>query len=92
MEIEGSTVREVVQNLEAEYPGIRDRICQEDRINPSIAVAVDGQISNEGMRRKVGPESEVQFIPAIGGGRGLTISIFLGSRCAFPRVDSIYFD
>ncbi|AWT59014.1 MAG: hypothetical protein DF168_00187 [Candidatus Moanabacter tarae] len=68
VEIEGSTVREVVQNLEVEYPGIRDRICQEDRINPGIAVAVDGQISNEGMRRKVGPDSELQFIPAIGGG------------------------
>ena len=68
VEVDGSTVREVVLNLEAEYPGIRDRICQEDRIIPSIAVAVDGQISNEGMRRKVESESEVQFLPAIGGG------------------------
>ena len=68
VEVEGSTVREGIQSLDSEYPGIRDRICREDRIIPSIAVAVDGQISNEGMRRKVGSQSEVQFLPAIGGG------------------------
>lgn len=68
--VEGVTVREVINNLEAGYPGIKDRICEGDRIRPTIAVAVDGQISNQGMRRPVGEKSEVHFLPAIGGGLG----------------------
>lgn len=66
--VEGDTVREVIDNLEAGYPGIKDRICEDDRIRPTIAVAVDGQISNQGMRRPVRADSEVHFLPAIGGG------------------------
>ena len=66
--VEGVTVREVIENLEAGYPGIKDRICEDGRIRPMIAVAVDGQISNQGMRRPVRADSEVHFLPAIGGG------------------------
>ena len=68
VEVEGTTVREVVTNLEALHPGFRARICVDDRIRPDIAVAVDGEVSNEGMRRKVGADSAVHFLPAISGG------------------------
>ncbi len=68
IDIEGRTLREVIEELDSAFPGLKDRLCDEDRIRPTIAVAVDGQISNEGMRRKVEAESEVHFLPAIGGG------------------------
>ena len=68
VEVSGSTVRQVVESLEAEYPGIRDRLVEDRRIKPNIAVAVDGEISPLGMLEKVGPDSEVHFLPAIGGG------------------------
>ena len=69
IEVEGTTLREVIANLEAAYPGIKARLCtEEDRIRPNVAVAVDGLIFRQGMRTKVGAQSEVNFIPAIGGG------------------------
>ena len=68
VEVEGGTVREVIDNLDAQFPGFRDRVCEEDRIKSNLAVAVDGEISPEGMRRKVGAESEVHFLPAMAGG------------------------
>ena len=70
VEVTGETVRQVVEALEAEYPGFRERIvdAEEDRIRPDIAVSVDGEVSAEGMRTKVGASSEVHFLPAMSGG------------------------
>ena len=68
--VTGLTVRQIIDELEAAYPGFRARLVneEEDRLRPDIAVAVDGEISNEGMRRKVGESSEVHFLPAMSGG------------------------
>jgi molybdopterin converting factor small subunit len=69
VEVEGSTIREVVESLDAAFPGIKARLCTEEgRVRPNIAVAIDGQITPQGMRTKVGAQSEVNFIPAVGGG------------------------
>jgi molybdopterin converting factor small subunit len=68
--VTGATVRQIIDELEAAYPGFRSRLVneEEDRLRPDVAVAVDGEISNEGMRRKVGASSEVNFLPAMSGG------------------------
>ena len=68
VEIEGETVRQVVDALETRYPGFKDRIVQNDRIKTEIAVAIDGEIVTAGLRAKVGPDSEVHFLPALAGG------------------------
>ena len=68
IEVAGSTVRQIVDNLEAEYPGVKDRLVEDRRIKPNIAVAVDGEITPLGLLEKVGENSEVHFLPAIGGG------------------------
>ena len=66
--VEGSSVRQIVNNLDGEYPGVKDRLVAGDRIKPSISVAIDGEISPMGLLEKVGEDSEVHFLPAIGGG------------------------
>ena len=66
--VSGSTVRQIVNNLEEMYPGIKDRLAENNRIKPNISVAVDGEITPLGMLEKVNEESEVHFLPAIGGG------------------------
>ena len=66
--VEGETVRQVVDALDALYPGFKDRIVEDDRIKTEIAIAVDGEIVTAGLRAKVGPESEVHFLPALAGG------------------------
>ena len=69
VEVEGATtVREVVFALDARYPGFKERVLDGDRIKTEIAVAVDGEIVAAGLRAKVGPQSEVHFLPAISGG------------------------
>ena len=66
--IDGSTVREVIDNMDARFPGFKDRVCEDGEIKPNFAVAIDGEISPEGLRRKVDPGSEVHFLPAMAGG------------------------
>lgn len=68
VEIVGSTVRQIVENLEKSYPGMRDRLVDENRIKGNISVAIDGEITTMGMLGRVDENSEVHFLPAIGGG------------------------
>lgn len=66
--VAGSTVGEVIESLEAQFPGIRSRLCDGASLRSGIAVAVDTQLARRGLREPVSPNSEVHFIPAISGG------------------------
>ncbi len=68
--VEGATVRQVINNLEREYPGTRDLLMdmEEDDLLPGLAVVVDGETSLLGLLERVKESSEVHFLPAIGGG------------------------
>ncbi len=71
IEVEGASVREVIDALDAQYPGLRDRLVEDGRVKPSIAVAIDGTITHRGLREKLAGSSEVHFIPALSGGTNL---------------------
>ena len=66
--VEGFTVRQIINNLDGMYPGVKERLVEDDRVKPNISVAVDGEVTPLGMLEKVGEDSEVHFLPAIGGG------------------------
>ena len=66
--VEGETVRQVVEALEERYPGFKDRIVADERIKTESPVAGDGEVVAAGLRARVGPESEVHFLPALAGG------------------------
>jgi molybdopterin synthase sulfur carrier subunit len=66
--VEGKTVREVIDNLEKKYPGIKERLCENGRIRPNIAVAVDSEIITVGLRKQLDTDNEVHFLPAVSGG------------------------
>lgn len=68
VEVAGGTVRAVIEGLEQRFPGLRDRLCQGDELAPALQVSVDHVMGQRGLRAKVGPESEVHFLPAFGGG------------------------
>ena len=55
MEAEGATVRQVIDNLDRAWPGIRDRLLEEGRLRPNISVAVDGEVSPTGLLEPVAP-------------------------------------
>ncbi|HSG43907.1 MAG TPA: MoaD/ThiS family protein [Anaerolineales bacterium] len=66
--VTGSSVREAIDSLEAQYPGVNKRLCDGDKIRPNISVLVDGQTSHLKMRERLEEESEVHFVIAISGG------------------------
>ncbi len=66
--VTGSTVREAIENLDAQFPGIKDRLCENEKIRPNISVMVNGQVSALKMREKLSETSEVHFVIAISGG------------------------
>ena len=70
VQVGGTTVRRLINNLEEIHPGIRDFLCDEEQedLIPGLAVIIDGEVSLLGMLDKVQENSEVHFLPAIGGG------------------------
>ena len=68
VDVEARNVRQVIEQLEVLYPGIKDRLVEDGQIRPNLAIAIDGDIAIMGMLEKVGENSEVHFVPAIGGG------------------------
>jgi len=66
--VAGPTVREAIENLEAQFPGVKERLCEGARIRPNISVMVDGQVSILKMREILADDSEVHFVIAISGG------------------------
>ncbi|MCY4366803.1 MAG: MoaD/ThiS family protein [Chloroflexi bacterium] len=70
VQIEGRTVRQVINNLDKEYPGVKAVLYdeEEDDLQAGVAVIVDGEASQIGLLERVQETSEVHFLPAIGGG------------------------
>ncbi len=70
VEVAGSNVREVLANLEADYPGFGDRVFDGDEIKRFINLFVDGQEIRTlgGLDTAVGENAEVSIIPAMAGG------------------------
>ena len=66
--VKGETVRQLIDELERKFPGIRDRLCVDGQLKPGIAVAIDSRISSIGLVETVGADSEVHFVPTVSGG------------------------
>jgi sulfur-carrier protein len=64
----GSTVGAVIDALEDQFPGIKARLCRGDSLVPGLQISVGNTITTRGLRAKLEPDSEVHFLPAIGGG------------------------
>ena len=70
IQIEGADMRQVIANLEAAYPGFKQRLLDDSaqRIKPNIAVMIDGRNARRVLIDKVNENSEIHFLPAISGG------------------------
>jgi len=68
LEIAGSTVREIVVELERRFPGIEQRLCTAGELAPNLQVSIDDQLSRRGLDARVQPGSEIHFLPVFGGG------------------------
>ncbi|RMF84019.1 MAG: molybdopterin synthase sulfur carrier subunit [Nitrospinota bacterium] len=66
--VAGTTLREVLDNLDRLYPGLKERLCEGGQVRPHITIVVDGEMGVEGLHHPIGEQSEIHFIPAISGG------------------------
>jgi molybdopterin converting factor small subunit len=67
----GTTLRQIIDDLDATYPGIKELLIDpelESRVIRSMSAIIDGEMADLGLRTEVGENSEVHFIPAIAGG------------------------
>jgi molybdopterin synthase sulfur carrier subunit len=68
VDVRATTVGEVVEQLEGQFPGIRNRLCKDGSLMPGLQVSIDHQFTRQGLAAPLQPASEVHFLPAIGGG------------------------
>ncbi len=64
----GRTVGELIADLESRFPGLQDALTERGELSPHFAVSVDDVVSAEGLDETVRDESEIHFIPPLGGG------------------------
>lgn len=62
VEIEATTISQLIRALEERFPGIGEQIIE------SMALAIDGEIFQDTLVDPIGPNSEVYLIPKIAGG------------------------
>jgi molybdopterin converting factor small subunit len=64
----GGSLEELTRHLDAEFPGIRFRIIDEqDRIRRHIRIFINGEQANT-LAAKLEPSDEVQIVGALSGG------------------------
>jgi molybdopterin synthase sulfur carrier subunit len=67
LEVSGTSVAEVVLEMEAAHPGVLDRLCEPGpRIRPFINLFVDGERAD--MDTPVRAASVIHVVPAVAGG------------------------
>jgi molybdopterin converting factor small subunit len=67
LEVDAPTVDEAIGRLDAQWPGLRDRLCEPGpAIRRHIHVYVDRE--RAGLETPIGPRSRVDVIAAISGG------------------------
>lgn len=66
--VPGRSVQQVIEALDAQYPGVKHRLCDGDQLAGTLVVSIDGRISRLGLFQPVKEESHIRFLPAIEGG------------------------
>jgi molybdopterin converting factor small subunit len=62
IEVEAGDVRQLLAELERRYPGLGHALREDS------AVAIDAEIVPDPLLERVGPDSEVHFLPRVAGG------------------------
>ena len=67
-QVAARNVRQLINALEEQFPGIGERLMEDNQVRSNLAVSIDGEIARMGLLERVGENSEVHFVPAISGG------------------------
>jgi len=64
----GRNIGQLIDDLERQFPGLREHIIEDGEVKPSVAISIDGEMGTGGVLEPVRESSEVFILPAIGGG------------------------
>jgi molybdopterin converting factor small subunit len=66
----GNTIRECLDSLESQYPGVKKKLLDDQGQLNSIVIFVDGDniFHLNGLDTKVGPDANISMIPLVAGG------------------------
>jgi molybdopterin synthase sulfur carrier subunit len=71
VDTEGTTVRQIIDSMESQYPGIKERLCDEDgNLRNFVNVYVNGEDVRflDGVDSETGDGDEISIVPAVAGG------------------------
>ena len=68
IEIPGEKLGQVIDLLIQKNPQLGEEILINGSIRSDLAIAIDSEITENGLLEKVGENSQIFFIPALGGG------------------------
>jgi hypothetical protein len=69
VEVRGSTVRAVLESLEAEYPGFGALVWSRGELSKFVKIFHDGQqVDGESLDGELAPDAELEVVAAIAGG------------------------
>ena len=71
VDTEGATLREIIDSMESQYPGIRERLCDEGGdLRNFVNVFVNGEDVRflDGIDSATGEGDEISIVPAVAGG------------------------
>jgi molybdopterin converting factor small subunit len=70
--IDAPTLGALLKALDQRCPGLYDRVIEDGRLRPELAVAIDGEAGKFPLHEPLGPNAQVTIVPAIGGGQAET--------------------
>jgi len=70
VEVNGATLREVIETLEKQHPGIKDRLLDEKGVRRFVNIYVGDEDARflDGLETKLTSGTEISIVPAIAGG------------------------
>ena len=68
VEVSANTLGELIDKLDEMFPGIKDKLVEEEKIKPGLSAVVGYVATRQGLIQKLEPDIEVHFVPAVSGG------------------------
>jgi len=68
VEAEGANVKQIVDDLNDRFPGLKEHLCDGNELRSGLSVAVGNAVSSLGLLQSISADDEIHFLPSIGGG------------------------
>lgn len=68
VDVEGANVGEALAFAEKRYPGLSERLLQDQRLRSGLMLVINNHVASRGLREPITGSCEIHILPALGGG------------------------